>query len=107
MRDPNNPQINYSKTPVAGNLAGAVFVLGVIGICVTAFPALWYIGPAAILVGAGVALLLRLSHRKSPGTPWLVPPETTNPASPKPTAERKPEGHKDLLSIPSYSFAAK
>jgi hypothetical protein len=102
MKDPSNPQINYSKTPVAGNLAGAVFVLGVIGICVTAFPALWYIGPAAILVGAGVALLLRLSHRKSPGAPWLVPPETTSPASPKTTAERKPGGHKGLIPLPSH-----
>ena len=56
-------QINFSKTPVAGNIAGAVFALGVIAICVTAMPALWYIAPAAILCGVGVALILHLTHR--------------------------------------------
>jgi hypothetical protein len=104
-KDPRNPQINASKIPVAGNIAGAIFALGVIAICVTAFPALWYIAPAAILVGCGVALLLRLSHRRTPGAPWLLPPEKSSPPSPSPAPDRRPEEPKTL--VPSFSFVAK
>jgi hypothetical protein len=98
MKDPHNPQINASKIPVAGNVAGAIFALGVIAICVTAFPALWYIGPAAILVGCGVALLLRFSHRKTPGAPWLLPQEKNTPPTPDLPAERSPEEPKNFRS---------
>ncbi len=65
MREDNpNPQINVSKIVVGGGIAGAIFTIGSMSIFLTGLPLLWFMFPAALVVGSGVALLLHLSHRK-------------------------------------------
>jgi hypothetical protein len=68
-----NPQINYSKLQIGGNIAGAVFALGAIAIGVTGIPMVRYILPAAIVVGGGIALILHFAHPRNPGAPWILP----------------------------------
>jgi hypothetical protein len=57
--DTQNPQINLAKIPVDGNVAGAIFVVGTVAICLTGIPGLGYPALAAVILGGGVALALR------------------------------------------------
>ncbi len=71
MKDVQNPQINSARIPVAGNIAGVMFVIGAIGICFTGIPLVRVLLPAAIVVGGGVALALRFARHKALGAPWI------------------------------------
>lgn len=59
MREDNpNPQINVSKIAVGGGIAGAIFTAGSMAILLTGLPLLWFLFPAALILGSGVAILL-------------------------------------------------
>jgi hypothetical protein len=64
-------QINFSKTPVAGNIAGAIVALGSIAICLVGLPALRNTFLAAIAFGCGIALILRFIRPKPLGRSWI------------------------------------
>jgi hypothetical protein len=73
MNENRNPQINISKMPIGGDVAGAIVAAGSIAICLVGLPALWYALPAAIVLGCGVALILRFTRRKASGASWILP----------------------------------
>lgn len=66
-----NPQINSAKIPIGGNIIGAIVAAGSMAIFLIGLPVLWYAFPAAIAVGCGVALALRLVRHKTPGASWI------------------------------------
>jgi len=73
MRDDRpGPQINVSKMPVGGGIAGAIFTVSSMAIFLIGIPALQYFLPAAILLGGGVALLIHFSRHETPGAPWIL-----------------------------------
>jgi len=69
--DTPRPQINSAKIAFGGGIAGAIFTIGSMAIFLTGLPVLWYLFPAAIVVGCGVALMLRFGRHKTPGTSWI------------------------------------
>ena len=67
-----NPQINVSKIPGGGGFAGALFAVISTVIFLIGIPRLRYFFPAAVLVGCGIALILRFIRRETPGKPWIL-----------------------------------
>jgi len=67
MREDNAPpQINVSKIAVGGGFAGAFFAAASMSIFLIGVPLIRYLFPVAVLVGFGVALVIRLTrHEKS------------------------------------------
>jgi hypothetical protein len=65
MQDNPNPQINVSKIVVGGGIAGAIFTFGSMLIFLTGLPLLWFLFPAALILGSGVAILLHFVWRKT------------------------------------------
>ena len=65
-----NPQINISKIPGGAGIAGALFALASMLIFLIGIPRLRYFFIAAVIVGCGVALILRFVRREAPGKPW-------------------------------------
>jgi hypothetical protein len=72
MIETARPQINASKLVIGGGIAGAAFTIGSMLIFLTGLPILRYMFAAALILGCGVALLLRLVCHKTPGAPWLL-----------------------------------
>jgi hypothetical protein len=70
--DTPRPQINSAKLRVGGGVAGAIFTIGSMLIFLIGIPAIRYVFPAAILVGFGVAILLRFVRHETPGAPWIL-----------------------------------
>jgi len=68
------PQINASKIVFGGGIGGAIFTVGSMLIFLIGLPVLWYLFPAAIAVGCGVALVLHFSGHKTIGAPWIPAP---------------------------------
>jgi len=66
------PQINLSKIPVGGGIAGAIFAIGSMAIFLTGIPVLRYIFPVAVVLGGGVALVLHFMRHETPGTSWIL-----------------------------------
>jgi hypothetical protein len=66
------PQINSARIVFGGGIAGAIFTIGSMLIFLTGLPVLWYLFAAAIVLGGGVALVLRFARHKTPGTPWIL-----------------------------------
>lgn len=62
------PQINASKIAFGAGVAGAIFTIGSMLIFLTGVPLLWFLFPAAIVVGCAIALVLRFVRRETPGT---------------------------------------
>lgn len=77
--DTPKPQINVSHILIGGGIAGAIFTIGSMLIFLVGIPLLRYLFPAALLMGGGVALLLRFTRHKTPGRSWLLP-GAENPA---------------------------
>jgi hypothetical protein len=78
-----NPQINVSKIPGGAGVAGALFALGSMLIFLIGIPRLRYFFVAAIVLGCGIALILRFLRRETPGKPWILSTqETDRPALP-------------------------
>jgi hypothetical protein len=67
-----NPQINVSKIPGGGGIAGALFAFGSMLIFLIGIPRLRFFLLAAIIFGCGVALILRFVRRETPGKPWIL-----------------------------------
>ena len=67
-----NPQINVSKIPGGGGIAGALFAFGSMLIFLVGIPRLRLFLLAAIVLGCGVALILRFIRRETPGKPWIL-----------------------------------
>jgi len=65
------PQINVSKIPVGGGIAGALFTVISVLIFLIGIPALRYFLLAAIVLGCGVAIILHFIRHKTPGTSWI------------------------------------
>src|ERR1700741_3749571 len=66
------PQIDVSKIPAGGGIAGALFAIGSMMIFLVGIPRLRYFLPAAIILGCAVALILRFVRRETPGKRWIL-----------------------------------
>jgi len=66
-----NPQINASRIPVGGGLAGAFCAAASMVIFLIGIPVLRYLFPAAVVLGCGVAIVLHFIHHKTTGAPWI------------------------------------
>jgi hypothetical protein len=77
------PQINVSKIPGGGGIAGALFAIGGMLIFLVGIPRFRFFLLAAIILGCGVALLLRIVRRETPGKPWILSgtPDADSPSS--------------------------
>ena len=71
-QDTARPQINMSKIAVGGGIAGTIFAAGSMAILFIGIPALWYIFPAAIVLGLGVALILHFMRHRTTGASWIL-----------------------------------
>jgi hypothetical protein len=71
--DTRRPQINMANIRVGGGIAGAIFAIGSMLIFLIGIPALWYIFPAAIALGCGVALILHFIRHENAGASWILP----------------------------------
>lgn len=69
-------QINMSKMPVSGGLAGAFVALASMAIFLAGVPLIRYLFPPAIAVGCAVAFVLHFKKHKAPGASWILPPTT-------------------------------
>lgn len=72
MGQESPPQINVSKIPGGGGIAGALFAFGGMLIFLIGIPRFRFFLLAAFLLGCGVALALRLIRRETPGKPWIL-----------------------------------
>jgi len=75
------PQINVSKIPGGTGIAGAMFALGSMLIFLVGVPRLRYFFVAAIILGGGIALVLRFIRRETPGKPWILPATQDTPGT--------------------------
>lgn len=66
-----NPQINVSKIPGGGGVAGAMVAISSTLIFLIGIPALRWFLPAAIVLGCGVALVIHSIRHEPPGKPWI------------------------------------
>jgi hypothetical protein len=66
------PQINVSKIPGGGGIAGAMVAFMSTLIFLIGIPALRYFLPAAIVLGCGVALFIHFKRHETPGTSWIL-----------------------------------
>jgi cell division protein FtsW (lipid II flippase) len=75
-KDEAPPQINVSKIQGDGGIAGALFAISSLLIFLYGIPMLRYFLPAAIILGLGVALMIKLVRHfirpQTPGTPWIL-----------------------------------
>ncbi|MEO8367982.1 MAG: hypothetical protein ABI806_02125 [Candidatus Solibacter sp.] len=65
------PQINVSKIQGGGGAAGSLFAVISMSIFLIGIPALRYFLPAAIILGAGIALAIHFKRHDTPGVPWI------------------------------------
>ena len=74
------PQINVSSIRSGGGIAGALFAGISVLIFLIGIPAMRFFLPAAIVLGAAVAVAIRLIRHEAPGAPWI--PVATPSATP-------------------------
>jgi hypothetical protein len=91
-----SPQINVSKIPGGAGIAGALFGVGSMLIFLVGVPRLQYFFVGAIILGGGIALILRFVRRETPGRPWILPatqdsPNTNSAAQTVRTDSDRPE----------------
>lgn len=72
-KDLANPQINLSKIPVGGGIAGAIFAIGSMLIFLIGIPVIRYVFPAAVILGCAVALIIHFKRHETPGAAWILP----------------------------------
>jgi hypothetical protein len=73
------PQINVSKIPGGAGIAGALFALGTMMIFLVGVPRIRVFFVGAIIVGIGVALVLRFIRHETPGKSWILPATEEGP----------------------------
>ena len=71
--DGSIPQINMSKIPVGGGVAGLFFAAVTVLIFLIGVPVIRYMFPAALLLGGAVSLMIHFGRHKTPGLPWIRP----------------------------------
>src|ERR1051326_7678500 len=89
--DSPNPQINVSKIPGGGGLAGALFAIISMLIFLIGIPLLRYFLVGAVVLGGAVALVVRFMRHQTPGTPWIRAATETAP-EPQSQANRDERG---------------
>jgi len=67
------PQINVSKIPGAGGVAGALFAVISMTIFLIGIPLTRIMFPAAIVLGGGVALVMHFIRHETTGASWILP----------------------------------
>jgi len=72
-QDTSRPQINLSKIPVGGGIAGAIFAIGSMLIFLIGIPVIRYVFPAAVILGCVVALVIHFKRHEAPGAAWILP----------------------------------
>jgi hypothetical protein len=72
MQDAPAPQINVSKIPGGGGVAGALFAIISMTIFLIGIPALRYMLPAAAVIGCAVAVVMHFVHHETPGKSWIL-----------------------------------
>ena len=70
--DNRTPQINISKIGVGGNIAGLLFAVSTAAIFLIGLPVLWYVFPAAIVLGCGIAIIFHFARHENPGASWIL-----------------------------------
>ena len=93
-----NPQINVSKIPGGGGFAGFLFAVISMLIFLIGIPRLRFFFPAAIILGCGIAVVLRFIWRETPGKPWIMSAtqDTQGASSDAQIARTKDDGAEDL-----------
>jgi len=71
--DTPKPQINVSKIPGGTGIAGALFAIGSMLIFLVGVPRIRIFFVGAVILGAGIALVLHFIRRETPGKPWILP----------------------------------
>ena len=71
--DTRSPQVNVSKIPVGGGIAGAMVAILSSLIFLIGIPALRYFLPAAIVLGCGMAVIIHSIRHETPGKAWILP----------------------------------
>ena len=99
-----NPQINISKIVVNGGIAGAFFAAVSTLIFLMGIPLTRYMLPAALILGGGIALVLRFVRHKTPGTPWILPATNSEPGAGLDTGTQKAQDHSHSVEF-SPTFA--
>jgi hypothetical protein len=98
-----NPQINVSKIPGGAGIAGALFALGSMLIFLIGIPRLRYFFIAALVLGFGIALILRFIRHETPGKPWILPAtqdaDTSVPPVQPARSSDRPEGLGKLQAL--------
>jgi hypothetical protein len=77
------PQINVSKIVAGGGIAGAMFAVFSMVIFLIGIPILRFFLPAAIVIGAVVALAIHFKRHETPGRPWILATEKETENGPK------------------------
>ena len=69
----SKPQINMSKIPVGGGIAGGLFAGISMAIFLIGIPAIRAVFPVVLAVGGGIALVLHSMDKRAkiPGQPWI------------------------------------
>ena len=79
----------------------ALFALGSMLIFLIGIPRLRYFFVAALILGFGIALILRFIHRETPGKPWILSAhqDADSPTSPVQGARsnRRPESKPQVI----------
>jgi len=96
-----NPQINVSKIPGGGGVAGALFAIGSMLIFLIGIPRLRVFFPAALILGCVVAVILRLVRHETPGKPWILSgtQEADGVSSAPQATDRPPEDLRRKLQV--------
>jgi hypothetical protein len=87
MTEKRHPGITMHKLSFGGGFVGLIFALGSALIFVLGFPTLWYFVVFALVLGVGIAIVLRIvsgsrSERSKPLSILSAPPKTESPAPP-------------------------
>jgi hypothetical protein len=96
-----SPQINVSKIAGGGGIAGAIFAVGSMAIFLIGIPALRYMFPAAILLGCGVALVLRFIRHDTPGASWILSAAEKGTAAPSKLERKSTPKHSTKIFLDS------
>ena len=75
MQQMRTPQINVSKIPGGGGIAGALFAVISLVIFLIGIPALRYFLVAAIVLGCVVSVAIHFLRRETPGKSWILTDE--------------------------------
>ena len=65
-------QINIANVPADGNIGGLLFTAGTLMIFFWGIPLVRYLAPAAIVLGGGLAWVLRRLRHDTPGTTRIL-----------------------------------